>query len=80
MLVVGLMLALSWYVTRSVVKPMTDVVAAMQDIASGDGDLTVKLSYDGKDELAALATAFNLFVGKIRQLISFCQCYFSRSE
>jgi methyl-accepting chemotaxis protein len=69
-LVVGLMLALSWYVTRSVVKPMTDVVAAMQDIASGDGDLTVKLSYDGKDELAALATAFNLFVGKIRQLIS----------
>jgi len=69
-LVVGLMLVLSWYVTRSVVKPMTDVVAAMQDIASGDGDLTVKLSYDGKDELAALATAFNLFVGKIRQLIS----------
>ncbi len=69
-LVVGLMLALSWYVTRSVVKPMTDVVAAMQDIASGDGDLTVKLRYDGKDELAALATAFNLFVGKIRQLIS----------
>ncbi len=68
--VVGLMLALSWYVTRSVVKPMTDVVAAMQDIASGDGDLTVKLSYDGKDELAALATAFNLFVGKIRQLIT----------
>jgi len=70
LLVVGLMLALSWYVTRSVVKPMTDVVAAMQDIASGDGDLTVKLSYDGKDELAALATAFNLFVGKIRQLIT----------
>jgi methyl-accepting chemotaxis protein len=69
-LVVGFMLALSWYVTRSVVKPMTDVVAAMQDIASGDGDLTVKLSYDGKDELAALATAFNLFVGKIRQLIT----------
>ena len=69
-LVVGLMLALSWYVTRSVVKPMTDVVAAMQDIASGEGDLTVKLSYDGKDELAALATAFNLFVGKIRQLIA----------
>jgi len=68
--VVGLMLSLSWYVTRSVVKPMTDVVAAMQDIASGDGDLTVKLSYDGKDELAALATAFNLFVGKIRQLIT----------
>lgn len=69
-LVLGFMLALSWYVTRSVVKPMTDVVAAMQDIASGDGDLTVKLSYDGKDELAALATAFNLFVGKIRQLIT----------
>ena len=69
-LVVGFMLALSWYVTRSVVKPMTDVVAAMQDIASGDGDLTVKLSYDGKDELAALATAFNLFVDKIRQLIT----------
>lgn len=64
------MAALSWYVTHSVVKPMTDVVAAMQDIASGDGDLTVKLTYEGKDELAEVANAFNLFVEKIRQLIS----------
>lgn len=69
-LVVLFMAALSWYVTHSVVKPMTDVVAAMQDIASGDGDLTVKLTYEGKDELAEVANAFNLFVEKIRQLIS----------
>jgi methyl-accepting chemotaxis protein len=70
LLIIGVMLVLSWYVTRSVVKPMNDVVAAMQDIASGEGDLTVRLNYEGKDELAALATAFNLFVEKIRQLIS----------
>jgi len=39
---------------------------AMQDVASGDGDLTHQLRIDGKDELARIAEAFNRFVEKIR--------------
>ena len=38
---------------------------ALEDIASGEGDLTVRLDNSGKDELAQIATAFNHFVNKI---------------
>ena len=39
---------------------------AMNDVASGDGDLTRRLQIDGRDELARIADAFNRFVEKIR--------------
>ncbi len=46
--------------------PLNKIVIAMQDIASGDGDLTQRLYANGKNELADLAKAFNLFVEKIQ--------------
>ncbi|MBT9550533.1 MAG: HAMP domain-containing protein [Hydrogenophaga sp.] len=39
---------------------------AMQDVASGDGDLTKRLDASGHDELARIAQAFNAFVDKIQ--------------
>ena len=39
---------------------------AMQDVASGDGDLTRRLQVQGHDELARIAQGFNNFVEKIR--------------
>jgi methyl-accepting chemotaxis protein len=38
---------------------------ALEDISSGDGDLTRRLSVEGKDELAQIAGAFNRFADKI---------------
>jgi methyl-accepting chemotaxis protein len=38
---------------------------ALQEIASGDGDLTRRLSTHGNDELTQIARAFNQFVDKI---------------
>ncbi|HEY0957563.1 MAG TPA: methyl-accepting chemotaxis protein [Roseateles sp.] len=38
---------------------------ALQDIASGDGDLTRRVSTAGADELAEIATSFNTFVEKL---------------
>ena len=40
--------------------------AAMQDVASGDGDLTKRLDASGHDELARIAQGFNAFVDKIQ--------------
>ena len=42
---------------------------ALEDIASGEGDLTVRLDNSGKDELAQIATAFNHFVNKIAAVL-----------
>ncbi|MCK8046481.1 methyl-accepting chemotaxis protein [Shewanella sp. 1CM18E] len=54
----------------SITAPLKEAIAAMRDIAQGEGDLTQKLPTKGKDEVADLAKAFNLFVIKIRDMVA----------
>ncbi len=75
-LVIGLLIAglilglLSAYATSEVIcGRIQHAVNAMQDIAEGDGDLTQKLDEEGKDEIAGLSKAFNVFVVKIASLL-----------
>ena len=42
---------------------------ALEDIASGDGDLTRRLSVHGRDELTQIARAFNHFTDKIASVL-----------
>jgi methyl-accepting chemotaxis protein len=42
---------------------------AMQDVGSGQGDLTLRVAVTGHDELAAIANSFNEFVDKIHTVI-----------
>ncbi len=48
---------------------LTLVRDALEDIASGEGDLTRRLASDGRDELAQIAGAFNRFVDKIEAVL-----------
>ena len=48
-----------------VLKRLELVRDALDDIASGEGDLTRRLDTHGNDELTHIAQAFNDFVGKI---------------
>ncbi|WP_299806409.1 methyl-accepting chemotaxis protein [uncultured Shewanella sp.] len=54
----------------SITAPLKEAITAMKDIAQGEGDLTQKLPTQGKDEVAELALAFNLFVVKIRDMVA----------
>ena len=54
---------------QSITRPLKQTLRRMKEIATGDGDLTVHLQADGKDELAELSLRFNQFVDKIRALI-----------
>ena len=54
----------------SITAPLKDAIAAMKDIAQGEGDLTKRLPTKGKDEVAELAEAFNLFVIKIADTVA----------
>jgi len=56
-------------VVRSIIRPLKSAVSAMDDIASGDGDLTRRLEIGGKDELGQLATAFNSFADQVHGLV-----------
>lgn len=66
-LVIGSLLAL--FIARSITVPLGHTIEAMNDIAQGEGDLTRRLDSRGKDEIAELATAFNQFAEKVRQMV-----------
>lgn len=57
-------------IMRSIVVPLENVVVAMHNIASGDGDLTQELNTYGKDEIAELSQNYNTFALKLRTTIS----------
>ena len=59
--------ALSWF---RVMVPLNAVVAAMTDVAQGEGDLTKRLNSKGVTELNELSLQFNVFVEKVQTLIS----------
>ncbi len=71
MLLVGLGLGfgLAYTVNRMITKPLHDTVVAMKDVAQGDGDLTMRLKVNGRDEIGQLAESFNVFIGKIQEVI-----------
>jgi methyl-accepting chemotaxis protein len=54
----------------TVVRPIAEAGKRMRDISSGDGDLTLTLPVNGRDEIAFLGKNFNKFVEKIRTIIS----------
>ncbi|WP_343043886.1 methyl-accepting chemotaxis protein [Marichromatium bheemlicum] len=67
-IIVGIVLML--LVTRAIVRRIQRLTGMMRDVAEGEGDLTRTIEIHGKDELAELAAAFNLFQGKLRDLIA----------
>ncbi|GHW31238.1 methyl-accepting chemotaxis protein [Vibrio cholerae] len=69
--VVGLIITIivvSLLVSRGV-APLQHVVASLQDVAAGEGDLTVRLKVESQDEVGEVAKAFNAFMDKLHPLI-----------
>ena len=58
-------LIIVYLVARAMVKPITVVVDALQNIAQGEGDLTVRLPVRGNDEITDLSNYFNQTISKI---------------
>ena len=50
-------------------KPLRALSDVMAGLASGDADLSTKLRVEGNDELAAIGSGFNQFVGKIQGVL-----------
>ncbi|MEH0016893.1 methyl-accepting chemotaxis protein [Citrobacter portucalensis] len=67
--IMTLLLVGSWLVVRRLISRLDDTRQALDDIAQGEGDLTRRLDVRGKDEISAIAEAFNLFVDKISAIL-----------
>lgn len=68
-IIVGLLAALSYIINRSIVSPLHETTAAMDEISQGDGDLTARLDESGNDELTKLSIAFNHYTEKIHEIV-----------
>ena len=57
-------------IRKSIVGPIRQVVDALSDIASGEGDLTKRIPVKTNDEVGQLAKGFNTFAQKIHDTIA----------
>tara|TARA_B110001454_G_scaffold15036_2_gene13456 strand:+ start:6742 stop:8385 length:1644 start_codon:yes stop_codon:yes gene_type:complete len=60
------LLAIAMIIARSISSPINATTKAMNNISEGEGDLTLRLRTEGKDEVADLTKAFNTFIEKIQ--------------
>ncbi|PSU35740.1 methyl-accepting chemotaxis protein [Photobacterium lutimaris] len=59
----------TWLLSGIIISPLKKLTLAMNDIASGDGDLTQRVKVESKDEVGQLGEGFNAFVSEIHHTI-----------
>lgn len=64
------LLALAWSVGSGIRKALKEVVSGLNQMASGDADLTQRLAVKRDDESGELAAAFNAFLENLHKIIS----------
>ncbi len=68
--ILAVMVALSILIARSVVGNIRQAGAAIREIAEGGADLTKTIETKRNDEIGELIDDFNLFVGRLREIVS----------
>jgi methyl-accepting chemotaxis protein len=64
------MLALTSWIVRRTLRPLSRMARAMDALAQGQGDLTRRLPVDGHDEISQMSAAFNRFVDCLREMFA----------
>ncbi|VVP35952.1 Methyl-accepting chemotaxis protein McpP [Pseudomonas fluorescens] len=67
--VLVLLAAAGMLLANTILRPLNQMKANLDDIAAGEGDLTRRLNITSQDELGQLAGSFNRFVDKIHGLV-----------
>jgi len=58
-------LVIVYFIARNIIKPISQAVTALRNIAQGEGDLTVRLPIVGNDEITDMSEYFNQTIDKI---------------
>lgn len=64
------LLAVSFYITAVINGNISRIARSLKDIASGEGDLTRRISQTSEDEIGELVFWFNSFIEKLQGIIS----------
>jgi len=62
-------IAFGFFIARNITQPIKHVINALKNIAQGEGDLTIELPTNGKDETSVLSSYFNQTILKLRYSI-----------
>ncbi len=65
-----LALAIGLFLANRITKPINQTNEMLKNIAEGEGDLTQHLTIKARDEIGTLSKWFNLFVEKIRTVVT----------
>lgn len=69
-IILAIYFAVALALLRWLLAPLDTIRDAMHDIGQGEGDLTLRLSYNKADELGQLSQSFNQFMDTIQSLVS----------
>ena len=64
-----LVVILIYFISQGIIRPINNAVAGLKDIAEGEGDLTMRLKVESKDEVGEMAKWFNTFIEKLQGII-----------
>nr|WP_145253669.1 methyl-accepting chemotaxis protein [Pseudomonas sp. DE0157] len=65
----GVLLVVAVVLGRRVVSKLRLLIAALDDLAAGEGDLTKRVRLDSCDEIGDMASAVNRFVDKLQPIV-----------
>jgi methyl-accepting chemotaxis protein len=65
----GVLLVVAVVLGRRVLSKLGLLIAALNDLAAGEGDLTKRVKLDSRDEIGDMASAVNRFVDKLQPIV-----------
>ena len=65
----GVLLVVAVVLGRRVLSKLRLLIAALDDLAAGEGDLTKRVLLDSRDEIGDMASAVNRFVDKLQPIV-----------
>lgn len=60
-------------IINQVIRPMRQLATSFSQVATGEGDLTIRLDDTRKDELGEVTKYFNIFIGNVQKIITVSQ-------
>lgn len=68
-IILGITIFAILFIASSIVNSLKKTTLILQDIASGEGDLTKRITILSKDEIGVLSKWFNIFADKLQNMI-----------
>ena len=69
LMAMGVIVAVAWFFSKTIVKPIVAVANRMNDLAEGDANLRNPLDESGADESAQMARSVNTFIRSLNELL-----------